>query len=121
MAVATLLASLLLAHLPVQSTTVDVGYDELKTGDAAAAIDKIERSAAREANHPAALINLGVAYARVGRTGEARAMFEAALNSQERCRLETAGGTWIDSRDLARRALVMLERGTFSTGQLAAG
>ena len=119
MAVSALLASLFLAQ-SAPATTVDVAYDDLMAGNAAAAIDKIEHSDARAQKHVAALINLGVAYARVGRTADARVMFEAAANSDERYRLETATGEWIDSRDLAHRALSMLDKGNFSTGQLAA-
>jgi len=118
MAVSALLASMLLAQTPAPATTVDVAYDDLMAGKAAAAIDKIEHSMTRD--HPAALINLGVAYARVGRTADARAMFEAAANSDERCRLEMSGGQWMDSRDLARRALAMLDKGAFTSAQLAA-
>ena len=117
MAVSALLASLLLAQAPAP---LDVAYDELRSGDPAAAIGKIERSDAREESHPAALINLGIAYARVGRTAEARAAFEAAASSDERFRLETASGEWMDSRDLARRALAMLDKGELSSTQFAA-
>lgn len=119
MAVSALLASLLLAQ-SAPATTVDVAYDDLMAGNVSAAIDKIERSDARVQNPAAASINLGIAYARAGRTADARAMFEAAVNSDARCRLETSTGEWIDSRDLARRALAMLDKGAFSTGQLAA-
>jgi hypothetical protein len=119
MAVSALLASLLMAQ-SAPATTVDVAYDDLIAGKAAAAIDKIEHSDARAQNHVAAFINLGIAYARVGRTTDARAMFEAAANSDERYRLETATGEWMDSRDLARRALAMLEKGAFSSTQFAA-
>jgi hypothetical protein len=63
---------------------------------------------------------LGIAYARVGRTAEARAAFEAAASSDERFRLETASGEWMDSRDLARRALAMLDKGELSSTQFAA-
>ena len=118
MAVSALLASLALAQAPAQA--VDVAYNELQAGDPSAAIAKIERGNAREENHPAALINLGVAYARLGRTAEARAMFEAAANSTKRYRLETGNGEWMDSRDLARRALALLDKGAFSSGQFAA-
>ena len=118
MAVSALLASLALAQAP--AATVDVAYNELAAGDPSAAIAKIERGNAREENHPAALINLGVAYARLGRTAEARAMFEAAANSAERYRLETGNSEWMDSRDLARRALALLDKGQAGAAALAA-
>ena len=52
-------------------------------------------------------------------TGEARAMFEAAAQNDTRYRLETASGEWMDSRDLARRALAMLDKGEFASAQFA--
>ena len=42
-------------------------------------------------------------------------MFTAAARNQQRYRLETAQGDWMDSRNLARRALAMLDRGEFRT------
>jgi Flp pilus assembly protein TadD len=117
MAVSALFASLLLAQTPAAS--VDVAYNELAAGDPSAAITRIEQGHARAENHPAALINLGVAYARLGRTTEARAMFEAAANSAERYRVETGNGEWMDSRDLARRALALLDKGQLGAAALA--
>lgn len=119
MAVTALMASLLMAQAPVEAAAVEVAYDELASGDTAAAIDKIENGAAQDREHPARLINLGIAYARAGRSDEARAMFQAAAESDTRYRLETATGEWMDSRDLARQALAMLGRGEFASAQLA--
>lgn len=119
MAVTALIASLLMAQAPVEAAAVEVAYDELASGDTAAAIDKIEKDSVQDGDHPARLINLGIAYARAGRTDDARAMFEAAAESDTRYRLETAGGEWMDSRDLARRALAMLDNGEFASAQLA--
>ena len=53
MAVSALLASLLAAH-SASAVTVDVAYDELVAGKAAAAIDRIEHSEARAQNNVAA-------------------------------------------------------------------
>lgn len=119
MAVSALIASLLMAQAPVEAAPVEVAYDELASGDTAAAIEKIEKSDAPDADHPARSINLGIAYARAGRTDEARAMFEAAAQNDTRYRLETASGEWMDSRDLARRALAMLDKGEFASAQFA--
>lgn len=119
MAVTALIASLLMAQAPVEAAAVEVAYDELASGDTAAAIAKIEKDEARDREHPARLINLGIAYARAGRSDEAKAMFQAAAESENRYRLETASGEWMDSRDLARRALAMLDRGEFASAQLA--
>jgi len=120
MVVSALFASLIAAQAPVQAVAIEVAYDELAAGDAIAAIERIEGSDARDGDHPARLINLGIAYARVGRDAEARAMFQAAERSEERYRLETATGDWVDSRDLARRALAMLDKGEFAAPAFAA-
>ena len=118
MAVSALIASLLLAQASGPAV-VDVAFNELASGNAAAAISKIEKDQAREGDHPARLINLGVAYAREGRTADARAMFETVARSDTRYRLETADGGWMDSRDLARRALAMLDNGELTSARLA--
>lgn len=120
MVVSALFAALLSAQAPVQAATVEVAYDELTAGNAVAAIEKIESSKARDTTHPARLINLGIAYARVGQIAEARAMFKAAEQSDQRYRLETATGEWVDSRHLARRALAMLDNGEFAAPAFAA-
>ncbi|MEC9067472.1 MAG: hypothetical protein VX569_09345 [Pseudomonadota bacterium] len=91
----------------------EVGYDELVANRNEAAIEVLEESAI-ESDDPARLINLGIAYARAGREEDARAMFRAAARSETGLRLEVAGGDWVDSRDLARRALRMLEQGEFA-------
>jgi tetratricopeptide (TPR) repeat protein len=119
MAVTALIASLLMAQAPVEAAPVEVAYNELTSGDTAAAISKIEKDSAEDADHPARLINLGIAYARAGRADDAKAMFNAAVRSEQRYRLETASGDWMDSRDLARRALAMLDKGEFASTQFA--
>lgn len=114
----SILAGLLLAQAP--AATADVAYDELMAGRNEAAILRIETNPALDANDPARLINLGIAHAREGRTEEARAMFRAAVRARDSVRLETAGGTWADSRDLARTALAMLEQGAFENSAVFA-
>lgn len=111
MAAATILATLFMAQAPVQA--VEVGYDELAANRNAAAIEVIEGNEALAESDPARLINLGVAYARQGDARTAKAMFERAAWA-ERLDLETSTGAWIDSRELALRALAVLERGDFA-------
>ncbi|MDZ4307412.1 hypothetical protein [Allopontixanthobacter sp.] len=124
MALGTTLALVLLAGAPTQvaqqadaSTVapVDVAYEELADGKNIAAIERIEQNPDLERDDPARLINLGIAYARRGDDQTAREMFTAAARNQQRYRLETVQGDWMDSRDLARRALAMLDRGEFRT------
>jgi Flp pilus assembly protein TadD len=88
---------------------VDVAYQALSEGRTAEAIAQLDRSAAIETSDPAALINLGTAYARQGRVGDARAAFAAALHSKEHYFLELADGRWVDSRKAAKMALMALE------------
>ena len=112
MTTAAIIASLLLAQGPAQAT--DVGFKELAANRNAAAIERIEANDALDERDPARLINLGIAHARQGKTALARAMFERAAWA-ERLDLETASGTWVDSRDLALRALAALSRGDFAS------
>lgn len=97
-----------------QGTPVDVAFHEMVAHENVAAIERIEANDSLERNDPARLINLGVAYAREGRTEEARRMFMLAASDEYGARLEMADGQWADSRDLARRALKMLAHGDFA-------
>ncbi len=89
---------------------VDVAYEQMSSGENQAAIALLETSPELENNDPSRLINLGVAYAREGNIDEAKALFRAALYSEDRQLVETASGEWVDSRVLARRALASLEQ-----------
>lgn len=89
----------------------DVAYTELTTGNADAAVRKLEESLGSE-NDPAVLINLGTAYAKQGATDKALAAFRAAVASRDRYDLELADGSWMDSREAARIALGNLQRTT---------
>lgn len=111
----TITALAALAIFAQGPTTIEVAYPELDRGDEAAAIATLSEA---EGN-PAQLINLGIAYAREGETSQARAMFEAAMRSDERLQLETADGRWEDSRWLAREALARLDRGDFAATRVA--
>jgi len=119
MFVATILASALIVQAPAPSDGVEVAYPEMVEGRAEAAIRKIEDADARQADHPARLINLGIAHARMGREEKARALFVQAAGNTERYWLETSTGEWADAREIARSALAKLERGEFAAAQLA--
>lgn len=97
------------------SASVQAGYVELSRGADAEAIAILSDFGSLDAEHPARLINLGVAYARQGEIDRARNCFEAAYRSRDPVYLETAAGDWVDSRQLARQALAGLERGTFAS------
>lgn len=90
---------------------VDIGYAELSEGRNSEAIARIQASLAGNPRDPAALINLAAAYARLGRTAEARTALDAAAASPERFDLQLADGNWLDSRQAARLARTMLQDG----------
>lgn len=89
----------------------DVAYQELAAGQSQAAVRKLEAGGAAQSNDPAALINLGSAYARAGMADKALAAYRAAVASPERYDLELADGTWVDSRVAARMALTRMMSG----------
>jgi Tfp pilus assembly protein PilF len=117
----TLFAMALLAAPPSPSVPAAANHQNAEQGDLAAqnliagreeaALATLERAVAADPSDPAVQINLGIAYARLGKDAEARAAFEAALASDEVVELDTADGTATDSRRLARKAIRMLERG----------
>ncbi|WP_428684109.1 hypothetical protein [Sphingopyxis sp.] len=89
---------------------LSVAYEELQAGQNAAAADKLEHSAL-DAQDPSRLINLGTAYARLGKKADARTAYRAAITSPLRYDVELAGGTYMDSRWAARAALANLDQG----------
>ncbi|KHK90632.1 tetratricopeptide repeat protein [Novosphingobium malaysiense] len=93
---------------PAVEKAPDVAYQELSEGQPDAALRKLEVSSAVSAGDPAALINLGSAYAASGRTDKAIASYRAAIASHDRYSLELADGSWVDSRLAARTALKRL-------------
>lgn len=109
----------LLFLAPTPTLVPDVAFEDLAADRNAAAIVQIEGNQALDADDPARLINLGVAYAREGQVEAAHRLFTAVLHA-ERFNLETAQGEWIDSRALARRALAALDRGEFVVGSRTA-
>ncbi|MDR7101932.1 hypothetical protein [Croceicoccus sp. BE223] len=118
MGLAVILAAALAAQpaIPAADTAsnvenVDVAYTELVDGRDAEALHKLEQSALVQAGDPAALINLGTAYARAGEEAKARASFAAAMASRDRYVLELADGTWVESKVAARMASAALGAG----------
>jgi hypothetical protein len=93
------------------SEALPVAYAELKAGDNRAAIAKLTGETRLDARDPSRLINLGTAYARLGRTDDAAAAYTAALGSPIRYDLELANGRYVDSRWAARTALANLTEG----------
>lgn len=88
-----------------------VAYAEMKAGDNRAAIAKLTGDTTLDARDPSRLINLGTAYARLGRTADAAAAYDAAAASPIRYDVELANGRYVDSRWAARTALANLDQG----------
>ncbi len=101
-------------------TVLPVAFDELRSGRTEAAITKLQTEGDLSLRDPSRLINLGSAYARLGRDAEAATMFRAAITSPIRYDVELANGEYMDSRWAARIALARLEsqpRGTVTVAQ----
>lgn len=90
---------------------VDVAYEELMAERNREAVEHILASRLDDEGDPAALINLGTAYARLGETEKALRCFEAAINSDTRYMLQLSDGSWMDSRRAARKAAQALPSG----------
>lgn len=94
-----------------EPSRIDVAYDALQAGRNDAAVERIRASGLVEDGDPAALINLGAAYARLGDKGAARDCYRSAIISKSRYDLELADGAWMDSRAAARLAIDRLAQG----------
>jgi tetratricopeptide (TPR) repeat protein len=116
MAAAGALATVLAAPAHAQAArgaTDDLSSETLAEGRQDDAIRALERQREAAPDDAAVLINLGIAYAQAGKDNRARALFEAALTSEDVVLLQTAAGDETDSRRLARKALRMLRNGAF--------
>jgi hypothetical protein len=93
------------------SEVLPVAYAELKAGDNRGAVTKLTGETGIDARDPSRLINLGTAYARLGRTDDAAAAYNAAVDSPIRYDVELSDGRYVDSRWAARTALANLSEG----------
>lgn len=93
------------------SQILPVAYSELKAGENQAAVAKLTGETTLDARDPSRLINLGTAYARLGRTADAAAAYDAAIDSPIRYDVELASGRYVDSRWAARTARANLDQG----------
>lgn len=99
---------------PGPQADFDVGYEELVADRNEDALKAIEACSELAPDDPARLINHAIALARTGEYDAARAELEAAAQARHSVELETASGTWVDSRHLARKAIALLDRGEFA-------
>jgi Tfp pilus assembly protein PilF len=118
MAATILMAAAMLAQtpvtvdgVPVGADRVDVAYEELAKGQANAAIARIRANTRIASDDPAALINLGAAYAMLGEKQKAADCYRSAIASTARYDLQLADGRWMDSRHAARLAAEALTKG----------
>ncbi|ALH81854.1 hypothetical protein AN936_16270 [Sphingopyxis macrogoltabida] len=93
------------------SQVLPVAYSELKAGENRAAVAKLTGETTLDSRDPSRLINLGTAYARLGRTADAAAAYDAAIDSPIRYDVELASGRYVDSRWAARTARANLDQG----------
>ena len=109
------LAPLLLAQAATatmveqQYEQLDVAYEELVSGDAAAAVAELELALEENPGDPAVLINLGTAHSLLGNYERAEFYYRAARETRVSYNLELASGRWLDSRDAARLALASVQ------------
>ena len=86
-----------------------IGYEALMQGDNERAIAQILANEQVSRHDPAKLLNLGRAYARMGRTEQAAQIFEAALKSRDSVDLVLADGRVMNSKEAARLAMAYLQ------------
>ncbi len=86
-----------------------IGYEALVRGDNERAVSQILASEQVSRHDPAKLLNLGRAYARMGRVEEASTLFAAAMQSRDTVDLVLADGRVMNSKDAARKAYAGLQ------------
>ena len=76
----------------------------------AAAQEAAQVEVTAEAANPAQAIATAMELADAGEIDAARAILQEVVTDETRWRVELANGEWVDSRHLARRALLALDR-----------
>ena len=87
-----------------------IGYEALMRGDNERAVFQIMANEQVSSGDPAKLLNLGLAYARMGHTDDAAKMFKAVLESRDSVDLVLADGSVMNSKVAARKAYASLQR-----------
>ncbi|MCA1748982.1 MAG: tetratricopeptide repeat protein [Parasphingopyxis sp.] len=82
-----------------------LGFQAMVEGNYDQALVQLELSEATLADDPAHMINLGSAYAQLGRMDAAAEMYRAALECDESFDIVLAGGEVVSTREAARRGL----------------
>jgi Tfp pilus assembly protein PilF len=89
-------------------TVVDAAYEQMANGNMLQVVARLRDSERDASADPSRLINLGTAYARLGRVDDAMRVYKAAATSSERYDIELADGTMMDSHAVARLAMKRL-------------
>ncbi|USU04987.1 tetratricopeptide repeat protein [Sphingomonadaceae bacterium OTU29MARTA1] len=80
------------------------GYQAIAAGDFTAAAKRIEAERRIFPDRPELMLNLAVAYARTGRTSDARALYSEVLQRPE-VAMDMPNGAIVSSHDVATRGL----------------
>lgn len=91
-----------------------LGYDALMAGDLPRAERQIADARDVASNDPAQMINLAYIHMQTGRLQSARALFEAVRDQRDHFMVELANGEVADTRVVAQRALVRLNRAAYA-------
>ena len=82
-----------------------LGYSELVSGDNEAAIRSIKSDTNVRHDDPAQMLNLGLAYERMGDLASARQLYGDVLSQTRSAKLVLSNGAVVDSHDLASNGL----------------
>lgn len=85
-----------------------LGFAAFQAGDYERAAQMIESNNSISRSDPARLINLGIAYERMGDYSKARDLYTRAFESSDGEKLILSNGEMIDSRVLARQVIARL-------------
>ena len=106
MIVATLLAG---ACLTTPALATDrTGYQAIAAGDFTAAAKRIEAERRIFPDRPELMLNLAVAYARIGRAADARTLYDDVLQ-RPAVAMDMPDGAVVSSHDIATRGLSRLQ------------
>jgi Flp pilus assembly protein TadD len=93
---------------PQQPDRSNLAFASIMNGNLAAAVTALEQQVRAQGDDPAAMINLGHVYAKLGRTKDAEAQYRSAIKCRNHYDLQLADGSVIYSRTAARQALSKL-------------
>ena len=83
------------------------GYQAIAAGDFSAAVTRIEAERRIFPDRPELMLNLAAAYTRIGRSAEARALYDTVLECPA-VAMDMPSGAVVSSHDVAARGLARL-------------